>query len=314
MPLFGSSRSASPTSSNSETARSELKHGGTDSPTYRTAVLKPNGIVIQHNSIPDDVQAAVNSILAKNSEDSSLSEADAHRITVYAHDVESASASAVASILGQELFPRPPRTGTSLAAVERLAFDTDAMPQAPPIKGLSFIHPAGVNPRPDLLYGFGHQAFSAAQDSAQNSVDLRSGHLLSRTALDLYWGFFTVEFVAQATGGTMWIATNQCAGGSAACVNALHQMFKLAKGAPCARPDSMCFSMAVDGQMAYLHVTWFDSGSFICNRIRYYVLFKKEGVRDLKRDVESIIQWGISARLTAVRGALDTHLSNMQKS
>lgn len=179
--------------------------------------------------------------------------------------------------------------------------------------------PTVPNPVPDLLYGYRARAFSAMQSLIQRSIDEQSDCCLSKTTRDLYWGFFIIEFKSQATGGTIWSATKQCAGAGAACTNALDRMLKAASGGGggrdhSGRPDSISFSLAIDGQTASLHVHWHqeDIGdSFYCSRVRHYVLFEADGVRNLKFDVDSILEWGVKTRLVAIRSALDRSLINV---
>ncbi|KAK0707006.1 hypothetical protein B0T26DRAFT_756411 [Lasiosphaeria miniovina] len=70
-------------------------------------------------------------------------------------------------------------------------------------------------PVPDMLYGYNRSAFPK-----QHVQLIANGVGVVANNQDLIYPFFAIEFKADGPsgGGTMWVATSQCLGGSASCV------------------------------------------------------------------------------------------------
>ena len=233
-------------------------------------------------------------------------------------------------------FPVPlsPNSQGQLAVTRKLPFSLDCMPYVPGGWLGEGPQPRISNPFPDLLFGYALKTFTLEQRRCMTGLERLADRVLGTTARELLCAFFAVEFKAQATGGSIYAATNQCAGAGAACVNALKMIYELAPTpidegptsnadsgghlpSPRSSPnivaatapsaaDSLCFTMAIDGQTAALHANWTDgAGAFYCSRVRHYVLFEAEGAQALKREVDAVIAWGLGPRLTAIRNALD---------
>ena len=85
------------------------------------------------------------------------------------------------------------------------------------------------NPKPDVTYGYTLAGWNSNQALAQKlMVDGFDMGALSMPFRELYWPFFVVEFKARATGGNLFVATNQCAGDGSACVKAAYTLYQLA--------------------------------------------------------------------------------------
>ena len=300
--------SSRPTSrTHSQSTLNSSRPDSTTSSNNRHEVLRRNRIFIEHEKSPEDVQAAVKSILENKDKEFIVGDNYAKEIAALALANESGGEGAVIKGLVPTLFPDTNRS-ISLVRDDKKPFEMDAMPHPQPPFGLKITIPTVSNPAPDLLYGYPIQAFNFEQEASQQNIDEESQCRLSKTTGDVYWGFFIVEFKSQATGGTIWAATNQCAGAGSACTNALDRMLKTATGNDSsARSDSICFSLAIDGQTASLHVHWHDNSAqdFYCSRVQSYFLYHVDGVKDLKADIDRILRWGIDARLTAIKSALD---------
>lgn len=65
-------------------------------------------------------------------------------------------------------------------------------------------------PVPDMLYGYRDRTFT------QQSQLISMGTEPIANSAGLLYPFFVVEF--KGDGGSMWVATNQCLGGSMSCV------------------------------------------------------------------------------------------------
>jgi hypothetical protein len=84
-------------------------------------------------------------------------------------------------------------------------------------------------PKPDLLYGYSgalrDKAFTQPQFLAQQILHPQTTRLAEVTTQGLRFPFFAIEFkAAGGARGDLCIATNQCAGASSACLNAIDRL------------------------------------------------------------------------------------------
>jgi hypothetical protein len=130
----------------------------------------------------------------------------------------------------------------------------------------------------------------------------------AQACVDLYFPFFIVEFKSAAgTGGSVWAAANQCAGGSVVCLQAVDQLNKVlgeAEAASCNHVANFCYSLAIDNNLAQLHVSWKDGTDFHIQRVASFLLSDPEHFIRLHRYVAAILEWG-QGRLGDIRLALD---------
>ena len=150
----------------------------------------------------------------------------------------------------------------------------------------------------------------------QLALEHRAGRALRSTARHVRWGFLAVEFRAQATGGTHL----RCVA-FAACAGALQQLFDLTAvgtGAQSTQSpqvpaashclaDTLCSTLAIDGQTAVLHANGTNgAGPLLLQRRAVLRPIHARRAHDLKRDVNAVISRGLSPRLQTIRGVLGT--------
>jgi hypothetical protein len=290
------------------------KKADVTSSSYRTKVLQPNRIFIGYYDTPEDILDTVSRIVHQERSSPELSDEEAIRITRVACDLVNEGEQNIIDALIPELFPQPQNNGaySKLKRNAQLPFNSYAVPGESPPEGLQLYRPAIPTPNPDVAYGYNIDAFTKEQQMAQSIVNEKANlSRLSETSKDLYWGWFVLEFKAQATGGTLWAATNQCAGGGSTCTNASSQLFSLARGEESRRTDSISFSMAIDGQTASLYVHWHEEGKgFYLHQVEAYLLTKAEGITKIKRHAKNIAEWGLGVRLDTTKTALDKFLAD----
>ena len=105
-------------------------------------------------------------------------------------------------------------------------------------------------------------------------------------------------------------------------VNAMHK-FRVRAGEP-KRAEAMynldiAFSFTIDPHNGYIWVHWFDASESHFHKGRYhrYDIESDEGLIKLHHDVDSIMDWGLDERLTAVKwllGELDNRPKAAPKS
>lgn len=154
-------------------------------------------------------------------------------------------------------------------------------------------------PVPDLLYGYD---FASGFPRHTKHIMALGPRMTATTAIPLYFPFLVVEFKGE--GGSLWVATNQCLGGSASSVNLMERLNKLL---PLAREFRAVFGIAMNGTEARIYVSWFDDGTttYYSQKIRSFCLQDAEHYVLFRHYARNILDWGKTTRLQALRDALD---------
>ncbi len=87
----------------------------------------------------------------------------------------------------------------------------------------------------------------------------------------------------QGAVGNLWVAANQCAGASAACVQAIHQFNTILGDVGCnGHVPDLCYSLAIDHSLAQLYVSWGakDEGNLVIHiqRVASFPALKSEAL------------------------------------
>ncbi|KAK8042953.1 hypothetical protein PG994_013436 [Apiospora phragmitis] len=110
------------------------------------------------------------------------------------------------------------------------------------------------------------------------------------------------------SGRSPWVATNQCLGGSATCVETAERLNRLLQQYPNAKTvENTSFNISMDLGQAKLHVSWSsDDGKYYMQDVRYR--FDLENLVDyllLRRYVKNMLDWGKGPRLRQFQDAFD---------
>ncbi|KAK4194680.1 hypothetical protein QBC40DRAFT_187543 [Triangularia verruculosa] len=167
-------------------------------------------------------------------------------------------------------------------------------------------HPAAQSqvqqPWPDILYGYSEAAFTPEQRQTLKP-------LYPKAPFNLLLPFLAVECKAAAgTGGSLWAATNQCAGASTACLQAAAYLNTALTdvGRNASRVSNVCHSVAVDNHLAFLYVSWMDDeGHFYMQRVDFFCLLRPHDFVRFQQHIQAILKWGAETRLDGLRSALD---------
>lgn len=170
------------------------------------------------------------------------------------------------------------------------------------------------DPRPDIAYGLSSDAFTEEENAINDAHQAITG--LSPGILHT---FFIVEFKGQ--GGTIDEAMTQACGAGAAMVNAFRQLNRNA-GVKCssrADVNSFAFSLALVPHMANLSVHWAevkdreDEGpesertetvTHHMNLLQTYSLTNELNVRDLRHDINNVLDWGVLTKKAEIKERL----------
>jgi hypothetical protein len=165
-------------------------------------------------------------------------------------------------------------------------------------------------PCPDMLYGY-----NSLGGFPQQQVQLRSmGNEMVANTQDLIYPFFVIEFKADGPGGSgsLWVATNQCLGGSTSCVNiaeSLNRRLRQCKSKKVQAIDSAAFSIAMNGTEARLYVSWkHDELEYYTRKVDSFLLQKPKDYVEFRKYVRNIIDWGKEKRVNEIRDSLNSLL------
>ncbi|EHK48411.1 hypothetical protein TRIATDRAFT_178855, partial [Trichoderma atroviride IMI 206040] len=196
------------------------------------------------------------------------------------------------------VFPQP-SYGNSLERSDRQPMSRHAVPNAGSRFKIS-------NPIPDMLYGYSrHHAFPDQQTQL-----ISMGNEMNGTANNqsLMYPFFVIEF--KGNGGDLWVATNQCLGGSASCINIaerLNRQLRESKSSKVKPVDSTAFSIAMNGTEARLYVSWKHNDlDYYTQKVKSFLLQDPEHYIEFRKHVKNIIDWGKDQRLKEISESLDT--------
>ncbi|KAJ4230986.1 hypothetical protein NW759_002968 [Fusarium solani] len=155
-------------------------------------------------------------------------------------------------------------------------------------------------PIPDVLYGYTMQnAFPQQLRTLKKGIEANNDGLL--------YPFLLVEFKGES--GSLWVATNQCLGGSATCVNITEELnveLRQCTSVPTQPIDSAAFSIAIRNTEARLYVSWKqDEREYHMADVGSYLLHDPEQSVKFRKIVHNILDWGRGKRLEGIRKSLD---------
>lgn len=221
----------------------------------------------------------------------------------------------VAAFLGDTVFPDPKIDPVYGLAVGLMS--SSSAPMSQHLVPADPVSPYKVSqPKPDKLYGYSgntNRAFTQPQLLTQTTLHPQIPHYPAATSQGLRFPFFAIEF--KAAGGTrsdLWVATNQCAGASSACLNAMDQLNALLRGTQ--RIDSLCCCIAADNNTAQLYISWKeDDLIYYLQQVDAFLLWSPEHFINFRKQVRNILDWGKDTRLQQIRDALDRILTENRK-
>ena len=176
----------------------------------------------------------------------------------------------------------------------------------PTAKKLLDAWPRLTNPRPDLTYGIKRRAFTDTE------LDIGDTYpRFSEVSPGIYFSFFAAEF--KGAGGTMGEAEIQACRDGAAMVTAVRELNKIAKPETKdagADMNSFVFTLTMVPAHAHLYVHWaeIESGKptvYHMHFLHAYSLQMESTYPLLRRDLNNILDWGLSDRLKELKETLN---------
>ncbi|KAK0748559.1 hypothetical protein B0T21DRAFT_344204 [Apiosordaria backusii] len=285
-------------------------------PSYRERNLQPNGICIRYGRtrLPDYISSHVEGLRAERDSPSPSAEQIDGYLDELSELAEGCTEADVERVFQNAVFPEPldPAYGrpAGLDRAQSSLMSSHLIPNN--LESRSRVS----RPKPDLLYGYSskpqHGAFTQRQFLAQDDLHPQNARFADATTQGLRFPFFAIEFKAD---GDLWIAANQCAGASSACVNAVDRLNTLLQESGSKqRVDNFSYSIAMDNNMAQLYVSWKEADlNYYMQQVDVFVMARPEEFKNFRKQVRNILDWGKDKRLTQIRDALDIILEENQK-
>ncbi|KAJ8125690.1 hypothetical protein O1611_g7947 [Lasiodiplodia mahajangana] len=274
---------------------------------YRSRNLAVNGIYLRNvdEGFPGNVARLVRHVGGERSSpgpplDRVCHDAELHRLE------NGAEESDVEEYFRTHLYPYPKST----ESLKR----SDKQPMFRHIVPGSRSNPRVSNPIPDMLYGYTNEAFPQQQTQL-----ISMGTEMSANNQGLLYPFFTIEFKGDGPGGTgsLWVATNQCLGSSASCINVaerLNRRLKYCKSDKIQPINNVVFSVAMNGTEARLYISWKPNElDYYTRKIDSFMLQKPRDYLEFRKYVRNIIDWGKGKRLNEIRDSLNILLEESRK-
>ncbi|KFY24835.1 hypothetical protein V491_01999 [Pseudogymnoascus sp. VKM F-3775] len=162
------------------------------------------------------------------------------------------------------------------------------------------------NPKPDIAYGFEPYAFDTQQQKALLTFEPElSGGIISP--------FFVIQWKGFA--GSMQTAKDQARRDGAAMVysrrKAMARIPLTSESHNYLDLASMAFTCVINTEAAHLHIHWAEEAEgkidWLMAVVKRYHLEEDDNIRDLRRALHNILDWGLSDRLALVKSQVDLY-------
>ncbi len=279
-----------------------------EDPSYRDMNLTANNIYMRpsREQFPEHIISLVNQV-RRDRDSPGPSPEQVLQDTRLAELEMGTAESKVERYFHANIFPDPEPTDI-LQSSDRLPMAKHAVPDF----GSKF---KVSTPVPDLLYGYSRTGAFHQQQAQFPSM----GNEMVANSNGLVYPFFVIEFKADGPSGSasMWVATNQCLGGSASCINIaerLNRQLRQAKSKRVQSIDSAAFSIAMNGTEARLYVSWkHDELKYYTQKVDSFLLQKPKDYVEFRKYVRNIIDWGKDKRLNEIRDSLNSLLEGSRQ-
>ncbi|KAH8760748.1 hypothetical protein BGZ57DRAFT_708133, partial [Hyaloscypha finlandica] len=279
-----------------------------EDPYYRRNNLAENNIYLRpdYEEFPKDIADLISRV--RRDRDSPGPSSDQLRQDTDLYDLRMGSAEpAVENYFKASIFPNP-KSSDSLKRIDKNPMAKRAVPDVGSKLKVS-------TPYPDMLYGYNSLGAFPQQQAQLRTM---ANEMVANTQ-DLIYPFFVIEFKADGPGGSgsLWVATNQCLGGSTSCVNiaeSLNRRLRQCKSKKVQPIDSAAFCIAMNGTEARLYVSWkHNELDYYMKHVDSFLLQKPRDHIEFRKHALNIIDWGKDERLNKIRNSLNSLLEESRQ-
>lgn len=289
--LTGASRASGRTSA------SRLIEG----PTYRRSNLAVNNIYLQDSleQAPEHITDLINHVRNDRgspgpSPDEVRQDGELRRLRRGAMESE------IETYLKDKMFPKP-RADDILDRADNLPMLKHTVPSTGARLKVS-------NPVPDILYGYNYEGAFPQQQAEISSMELDP----TANSQGSLYPFLVIEIKGDGPNsvGSIWAATNQCLGGSAACINIAEDLNRRLTNCESdeVRPfRSAVFSIAMRGTEARLYISWkHNELAYHTANVGDFLLQDPQHHLEFRKYVLNIFDWGRDERHKEIQNSLDS--------
>ena len=159
----------------------------------------------------------------------------------------------------------------------------------------------------------GNEEDNASIYFIQNAFPLGRSDCLQRDT-KLPMAKYIIPDIGSAERGSLWVATNECLGGSASsCVNVTEHLNNQLRKHNLKAINSAMFSIALNGTEAGLYITWKHNHEYHMASVENFLFHRLHHYLEFYKYVQNIINWGENERLQSIQGALDSLLEEEKK-
>ncbi|KAM7211958.1 hypothetical protein V8F06_012667 [Rhypophila decipiens] len=276
-------------------------------PEYREEHLEPNGIfLVQQDEVevsyPTSPAKLIKDMIRTRCVSQTLQREKVKDSKSLQNLWEHRAESVVASFLKRTVFPDE-REGAAdfIVRHEQVKMTKLHVPKNPRSK-------AEVStPIPDMLYGYNHlptTAFSEEELGAQ--MTLLGPRLAAGNTAKMRFPFLVVE----AKGDEPFReAVYQCLGAASTCVritNRLNEKLHLVSAGQATPVETAAFSVAVNGFVAILYVTWFHNNKYLTRQVQRFHLDSRtpDDFIEFHSVIQNILDWGQGERLDEIKAGV----------
>lgn len=297
-----------PSGVSSASTGSSRKKSLVEDPQYRLGNLAVNHIELRsfYEEFPEDIAGLVDHV--RRDRDSPGPPLDQFRQDTDLEHLEMGTGEAdVEDYFKSKIFAKP-KASDSLQRTDRSPMAKHVVPDVGSKLKVS-------SPVPDMLYGYNLQGVFPSQ--VAQIFPIVNEMIVNKQ--NLLYPFFVIEFKADGPSGSgsLWVATNQCLGASASCVNVaerLNRQLRQCQSDEVEPIASAAFSIAMNGTEARLYISWKQNKlDYFMQKVKSFSLQDPEQYVKFRKYVRNIIDWGKNKRLNEIRGSLNTLVDEGRK-
>lgn len=176
-------------------------------------------------------------------------------------------------------------------------------------------------PKPDTTFAYSKIAFTESQlGTIKSLVQYPNGPSFASPSSDIRFPYAVTEYKSQATGGSIYVATNQATGAGAVALNGFLELLNRGPGLDASDVDKpLFFSVAMDQNSAYINMHWIGKTSdtnehtFHLEELRMLPLRYNDSIQVLQRALKNIHEYAAGDLLKIIVDALDEYRNNKMK-
>lgn len=233
--------------------------------------------------------------------DSPLPDEQVKRVIKKAADLLDHSEGKASDLIDTDAFPL--ELPGSIAEGRNVQWSTEALPTNPRYQRQL------CAPKPDRHYGYplGRKFGAGWADEEMAVIDHRAAQPYTQPTRDNYFPFLALEFISEATGGSLYIAENQGVGSGVHIVASRRWLLKQAfPSKDLAATDAVAFVGAISPRTGVFYAVWYSENKnrYVMSKIRIVSFMEGSDIQRCRELIKNITEYELGTPLLAIREAL----------